>query len=108
MEDNKFEVLIIMSVISTIAFFVLKDIFKTHTQFMDFMRTLYVCAGVLVSAISAIGAAIALRDREIGICIVCMLVTVLLMTLSMLTLQQIGVHDDIIPAAIMCFGGFKL
>lgn len=32
MEDNEFEVLIIMSVISTIAFFVLKDIFKTHTH----------------------------------------------------------------------------
>lgn len=106
MEKDKFGIAMLVSLVTMIMYFILRAMFVTNTQFMDFMMLLYGILVAMCSFITLVCALSALNDHSNkGMSLVFLIGAVIMGACSYFFFQQIGEGGHLVIRALGYIGG---
>lgn len=106
MEENKLGVAMLLSLVSMIMYFMLRDVFVTHAQFMDFMMLMFGIVSAIISFTTLVFSIMELNDRfNGGMSVVFFISALITGACSYYFFQQIGTGEHLIIRSLGYIGG---
>ena len=106
MEENKVGVAMLVSLASMIMYFVLRGMFVTHAQYMDFMMLVFGILAAFGSITTLVLAVIELNGRSNrGMSVVFLIGAVIMGACSYVFFQQIGANGHLVFRTLGFIGG---
>ena len=106
MEDGKFGIAMLVSLASMIMYFILRGMFVTNTQYMDFMMLMFGILAAMCSFITLVCALTALNDRiDKGMSAVYLIGALIMGACSYFFFQQIGANGELVIRSLGFIGG---
>lgn len=106
MEDSKFGIAMLVSLASMIMYFMLRGVFVTHAQFMDFMMLMFGILSAIVAVVTLVFAIMELNDRfNRGMSVVFLIGALIIGACSYFFFRQIGTGEHLIIRSLGYIGG---
>lgn len=106
MEDCKFGIAMLVSLATMIMYFILRGMFVTNAQYMDFMMLIFGIGAAFGSFVTLVFAVIELNDHHSrGISVVFLIGAVIMGACSYFFFQQIGADGQLVIRSLGFIGG---
>lgn len=106
MEDGKFGIAMLVSLASMIMYFILRGMFVTHAQYMNFMMLMFGILAAFGSIATLVLAVIQLNDSfSRGMSVVFLIGAVIMGACSYFFFQQVGADEQLVIRALGFIGG---